>query len=83
MNDILVNTFQGIFDLSATQPFISSDGVLWCILYYFLILLFSKLSDECTIDYTGIILEKALADYLALFSSEAIFLTGGLAKAHS
>jgi len=35
------------------------------------------------IEYTGTILGKHLADYIALFSPEAIFLTGGLAKAHS
>jgi len=35
------------------------------------------------IKYTGEILGKSLADYVALFSPEAIFLTGGLAKAHS
>ena len=35
------------------------------------------------IEYTGTILGKALADYVALLSPEAIFLTGGLAKAHS
>ena len=28
-------------------------------------------------------LGKAIADYTALFSPEAVFLTGGLAKAHS
>jgi glucokinase len=32
--------------------------------------------------YTGKILGKQLADYVAVFSPEAIFLTGGLAKAH-
>jgi len=41
-----------------------------------------KLAFE-TIKYTGEILGKSLADYVALFSPEAIFLTGGLAKAHS
>lgn len=35
------------------------------------------------IEYTGTILGRHLADYIALFSPEAIFLTGGLAKAHS
>ena len=46
----------------------------------------AKNGDECAlkaINYTGTILGKALADYVALFSPEAIFLTGGLAKAHS
>jgi len=41
-----------------------------------------KLALE-TIKYTGEILGKSLTDYVALFSPEAIFLTGGLAKAHS
>lgn len=44
------------------------------------------LKDELAlkaIDYTGTILGKHLADYVAIFSPEAIFLTGGLAKAHS
>jgi len=35
-----------------------------------------------SINYTGEILGKHLSDYVALFSPEAIFLTGGLAKAH-
>ena len=41
-----------------------------------------KLALE-VIQFTGEILGKQLADYVALFSPEAIFLTGGLAKAHS
>ena len=46
----------------------------------------AKNSDELalkTIYYTGEILAKSLVDYIALFSPEAIFLTGGLAKSHS
>lgn len=35
------------------------------------------------IEYTGEILGKSLTDYIALFSPEAVFLTGGLARAHS
>lgn len=50
------------------------------------IFLAAKNGDECAlkaIDYTGTILGKHLSDYVALFSPEAIFLTGGLANAHS
>ena len=36
-----------------------------------------------SIEFTGKMLGKAIADYTALFSPEAVFLTGGLAKAHS
>ena len=36
-----------------------------------------------SIEFTGKILGKSIADYTALFSPEAVFLTGGLAKAHS
>ena len=36
-----------------------------------------------SIEFTGKMLGKAIADYSALFSPEAVFLTGGLAKAHS
>ncbi len=36
-----------------------------------------------SIEFTGEILGKAIADYTALFSPEAVFLSGGLAKAHS
>ncbi len=42
--------------------------------------------DECAlkaIQYTGNILGKQLADYVALYSPEAIFIAGGLANAHS
>ena len=42
--------------------------------------------DECAIkaiEYTGQILGLHLSDYIALFSPEAIFITGGLANAHS
>ncbi len=41
----------------------------------------SKLALD-TIKYTANILGKSLADYVALFSPEAIFLTGGVAKSH-
>ncbi len=50
------------------------------------IFLAAQKGDECAqkaIQYTGTILGKQLSDYVALFSPEAIFLTGGLAKAHS
>ena len=50
------------------------------------IYLAAKKGDECAIkafDYTGEILGQHLADYIALFSPEAIFITGGLAKAYS
>jgi len=50
------------------------------------IYLAAKQGDECAskaIDYTGKILGQHLSDYIALFSPEAIFITGGLAKAHS
>ncbi len=40
-----------------------------------------KLALE-TIQFTAKILGKSLADYVALFSPEAIFLTGGMAKSH-
>jgi glucokinase len=35
------------------------------------------------LEFTGEILGKSLADFIALFSPEAIFITGGLAKAHT
>ena len=41
----------------------------------------NKLALE-TIKYTANILGKSLADYVALFNPEAIFLTGGMAKSH-
>ncbi len=45
----------------------------------------AKLGDELAIkamDYTAIIMGRHLSNYVALFSPEAIFITGGLAKAH-
>lgn len=42
----------------------------------------NKLALE-TIKYTANILGKSLANYVALFSPETIFLTGGMAKSHS
>lgn len=45
----------------------------------------AKSGDDCAIrsvEYTGKILGQHLSDYIALFAPEAIFLAGGLAKAH-
>ncbi len=46
----------------------------------------AKMGDDIALEamrFTGSILGKQLADYVSLFSPEAIFLTGGLAKAYS
>lgn len=78
----IVNTIQQFLNSSKkestlrTIPNIESENIF----------LAATNDDECAlkaIEYTGTILGKALADYVALFSPEAIFLTGGLAKAHS